>query len=536
MKELRVLITAALFAAGSFAATPARADWNDVFPGTPVIPDPYTNLPDFIAADPGCEATVTEVVSTILAYGKAAGSSKKGDAEKAEKKIRQWLFPPSGQSQVCVSTAQRAYAVASIFLLDLENFDPNVQWQKYSGHVLSGELEVTLAAAFLANQGKIRFLDDAWKSRSDVNSRVRGAYDCADSIIYLDPKLSPVNLAATLLHEMDHLFRDKFLDVELLRSEFNLNSNGSAVDGWSSFLLMDEALAIVQSTFQQRDLQLHQVTVPAFWPGGGRWHKVTPYQLKDDVTFFAKDGPLNQLYLSCPKWASAETSVLPNFLQTIFLRKDAPMTCGKDALEAADREKIYESIFESYFPGAGSISPTTDENLSPTHHGMELGQLVSWVREHAIIRTPARDDDPKTSHSLCDDLNPGTCVTYRVDQFIDALSVLKTKIASSSPACDLYQQAVASGALNHYVGTQVGARPSTDGVRPLGPKVDKLPNLSQLPEQSLELPTRPPGTLEPKPSTVQTVPAVPVDPAASTDGVRPSLDSIRPCMDLQDKI
>lgn len=64
--------------------------------------------------------------------------------------------------------------------------------------------------------------------------RIQGGYDCRDSKIYYEPFQRPYDAASTVLHELDHLFRDKF--------------------STSNDLVVDESLAYALGALSQIDI------------------------------------------------------------------------------------------------------------------------------------------------------------------------------------------------------------------------------------------------------------------------------------------
>jgi len=64
-----------------------------------------------------------------------------------------------------------------------------------------------------------------------------GAYDCMTSIVYVDPTLRPLDFSITLIHELDHVYRDKFMD--------GFDYPKGTAGNWEAINFIDEVEAIL---------------------------------------------------------------------------------------------------------------------------------------------------------------------------------------------------------------------------------------------------------------------------------------------------
>lgn len=114
----------------------------------------------------------------------------------------------------------------------------------------------------------------AWKisSKAQANrSLIMGAYDCEEGKIYFDPYLPPGDLAASIIHELNHLLRDK-----ILRSD-GLDLRTSIV--------ADEALSAMAAALYQ--INTHDIETHSY---GDKNNDKGNF----DFTLYSRDGDLRK--------------------------------------------------------------------------------------------------------------------------------------------------------------------------------------------------------------------------------------------------
>jgi len=476
-----------------------RTNWKAFFSGEPEIPEPNNNLLDFLKVRIDCRGPALQMSKYVQSYGDAGSQALESDGKSVSKNIQKLLKKMAIQVPQCFDSVARTYAVASLQLLGRKNFASSQHWWR---DVDTAELPQILLGAFLSNEGRLQFLSSEWKSESPENSKIRGAYSCAHQTIYLDLSLPPLNLAATFVHEMDHLFRDLDYSGDQIKKDF-LTAGVNDQAGWDAFILMDESLAIVASSFDERALQADTGEVLADRILYSKIETLTPFKFKSDQSVFSPGGALDKLFSSCKQWSTYATEQqLPDFLQKTFLQQNATTLCGNVADEAVDRNDIYRVIYDGYFSGAGAIGTDLASRLDPRLHSPDLDPLSTWIWNHMIIQHFLQYSSfANGRYSICDGNPSIQCDSFNLEPFVAALAELHAKLGTVSSACQLYMSAGVP-LLGPYIGNQIGGKPSGDGVRPSGDGV------------------RPSGD----------------GARPSGDGVRPELDGLRPCYDLHDEI
>ena len=485
--------------------------YSKYFAGDLKIPDLKANLDSLIQYDhAACGDLVRQEVQLINEYGIEAAGSQRSEAKDASHRIHV-LFKQAKDTpnRPCLETAFRIYAVGSVFLLDPSNYNvPKVMigqgvtststFSAMDGSVqvsALSNLPLTYLTAALANRNKFSFFAEPVETspvNGDKPREILGAYDCSNSTLYLDPWLPPLDLGATLLHELDHLFLDKKFSKEALQAEF---ANADGKINWRAYVLEDEFAAITHSAIAQREMY---VLPRKYWqwtlwgsPYTFQWSKL-PYQLDADLRLFSRDGAIASLELMFEPGSDTET------LLALATARNVEMT-GKytglqfskigstdpDVLGRFDKAaaRIIDIVNAPYFGN----SPLTDSDrslLKADRHGLELTPLPAWIQAHDLSVSPLIGDSTAKTGSLVftgptnyftSDNKPITRIEFSgMDALLSGIDEVITSMDRPTDVCKLYLDAISLGELDQYIGTQIqldsapddGANPGAAGARP----------------------------------------------------------------------
>ena len=492
--------------------------WSKYFPGSPVVPDLKHNFDRLIDYDQSaCGNIVHTEVQAINDYGVAAVLSKNGDAKKAYRAI-QTLIKTADPN--CAETTLKVYAVGAIFLLDDQNYNPRKGSSIGSNGAINvtgigpnppspsqtlayHNLELTYLVAALANLGKLHFLAGAVTFAQSGNRSMLGGYDCANSAIYLDPSLPPMDLGATFLHELDHLFLDKQISVQALEKYYPSATKG--ID-WRAYVLDDELVAILHGALIQKqmsnlvrnftevNLGLFDFTIP---------HRA--YQLTNDLDLTSKKGILSSMddainFLPVGVLLEMMTGQNQAFEKLGVVTTNVKSDSSGYLWHRFDDTnlKVLDLINGPYFT-TNALSEDELDTLNPMGHGEEIVPLVTWQRSVGLtVKLLADNKNPPSAqmagaYGLEDPAHgsfalkgetdlfmsdgPVTqIVIQNVDRLVSRIDDILSLTAAPSQVCSLYLDAVSRGDLQGYIGTEIpldalfqggtGTLPGAGGMRP----------------------------------------------------------------------
>ena len=263
------------------------------------------------AADSNCTAQLSRIDALVTQYSKSAQDSKSDEADATYKNIQRLIFSEIGETGPCAEAAIDRYALDSYLAYDPTKYSyKNDSGGYYRGVLQNVDLSAPrppqatdLLVSTLLDQKKVTFLTaakrgelgGAWAERvagKDEFTTI-GAYDCAETRIYLDPMLRPFDLAATFYHELDHLVRDK--QMKDVPEKLRASSASSAGVNWQLYNLADEADAIATSSMIF--IAAHGLETSAFsdksqWRNSNFDIRHRYYKIDQDFSLYSKSGAM----------------------------------------------------------------------------------------------------------------------------------------------------------------------------------------------------------------------------------------------------
>ena len=520
---MRLLLAAILFCclapgarADSFPAD-AKTEWTRYFAGEPMIPDPEQNLARMVASpETRCQSIQQDIVTRTIAYGRQAfasdrpGSHADSKSKKIAAGILKTLHELENSRDDCFESVAKTYLAASLHLL--EPLNSNVGAAVYSplidGRPMASGLELTLLGTALLNLrdpgGKpvVEILTVDRRSGKDMGSvwlktttpeskdyLVAAGYDCLSRHVLIDPYRAPLDLGATFVHEIDHLFRDR---VNLPGEP---EKDGTLSGRIALEIALDESLASIVSAYYGRGLRRFRSTEfrPLAWELFRHVSYPLPFRLSGDNTGFrdSKDSPINRIWSLFDRGVSAElmsVGVPPSpalFLSKIFLRGDRDselLTRDLPQAPLAEIDDIYQTISRGYFGGL-SLSDAELGLLDPSLHGRSDDPLALWLVRYRILPdqdvTGLRSANPdawvwelpadRYYPRLTTDGSPARIVFDLETYFAgldSALSQLYTP-KDPSPYCEDYLRGLQDGELKAYIGSELssGMKSGETGVK-----------------------------------------------------------------------
>jgi hypothetical protein len=324
-----------------------------------------------------------------------------------------------------------------------------------------------LMGAMLHNRGLLETIDPAdrprwgpeWSERSadGLTYRLLGGYECMSSRIHVDPTLRPFNLGASLIHEMDHLFRDKAspaYDPAKRDALFSapLISFLNANKRWKGMAAADETFASVLASLYQRLLS----AIPARFGDPGA------YQVPADLLFFRKDGNMEAL-LSALGLETPEAFLARALAQDF--RNPPPGSVWQ--LVRREWDAIWGQVKGTFFQPPPAAGDPSFEILDAPGFTTSLLWQSTYLRrmpwefydERAREWKPFSLDETQASSARTRALlEPQLYIPFAIH----------AKVAAPSAMCQAYQEAVARGELEGYLGARLRVLPGEGGVKPGG--------------------------------------------------------------------
>ncbi|MEM7646781.1 MAG: hypothetical protein AAF203_07730, partial [Pseudomonadota bacterium] len=239
-----------------------------------------------------------------------------------------------------------------------------------------------------------------WTAKGEGGYQITGFYNCLETRIYLGTELKPYNLLASLRHEMDHLYRDKFVSLEDFAAQISIEND----DPIRSYISHDELYATMSGGYNQRRALAHREREASFHAKAG-----------NDFNFFASDGTLNSLF--------EEHETLPLFSDYLFSADFYSGDTGQKILNLT--QLVRKGYFGKGIPPGTGISI----NFRIYPQNLEWGWLASF---RLLVQENEGD---------------------RLNEFIrKALKEWGDELSSSSQSCKKAVEHQNKGKLDDYLG------------------------------------------------------------------------------------
>jgi hypothetical protein len=466
----------------------------------------------FFVDSKACSEHLEKLNSDVTAYASNFRYNRHLRADDALKRIKAKLSGPADHPLITPNCHRLAHQLYPYFAMN-------------AGYTDEGNRFLALLTLKLIIRDKIQTLDGPTRTtfgplfttrsnrlspeNEDSSFRVLGAYDCRESKIYVDTRLRPYDLGATLIHELQHLLFDKI-------TYWN-NASHFSDSEIENTLNLEESLAVFTSSFAQYSQKAFAEKKPERWVvmNNGKGKTETGkmrhiFQADTDLTFFSKKSILKRIYDL--EWEHYKTySIYPDILSLSRFHKEATQlqTSKKTFLHSSNLESNRD--IKKKFPALSAIQQlfgkVTDLYFS---HSSEVNSTLSRgtfeLFSQRILSSPAElfpgvssifSSLEPTSGGYSDlrsILPPGVFERLRMKSgaFFRLYEDrdLNERMDTPSLGCEQFQESLRNGRLDHYLGRI--ERPGGDGVKPSGP-------------------IKPGG-----------------------DGVKPDLFGIRPCVHLEE--
>ena len=388
-----------------------------------------------------CEPYEKRIDSLVSKYWQQAKQSQAGDADATFTELEGLLFNELGEHHPCFELSLERYMYSAF-----NNYDPGLIQESGPGFLITrsdGRMRPTrsLLPWLMIEKRKITFLTDskraelgpAWLEKvpgTDEYTTI-GAYDCADTRIFLDAHLHPFDLVTTLYHEMDHLVRDKTMTQipNTLLNKGSPQDPSEASVSWDLFNLADEASAIASSTVPFMGLHSlvnisHSGTILA--------HRHQEFQVKNDFTLFSKDGPVAQ-FRKLNMDVGPEKAAARLFGQSYDFEWPAARHVN-DEIDARHKEwnlrnQFFATVWQAYFPGKTVVLGTSkdyDSFFENADHFRDFPGVLTW--------------DANTHSDFLDKLMSSDGPTSLLEE--------------PSPVCKRYMDSLALGDVSGYLGVR----------------------------------------------------------------------------------
>ncbi len=322
--------------------------------------------------------------------------------------------------------------------------------------------ELSLLVAFLGNRGTLQKLnphlrhvfagdypESLWLQKNEEGYFTVAFYDCYESLIYLDTELRPFNLAASLYHELDHLYRDKKISTLILPRNSSIE-DASIADDIEKYLATDELLATISSGFYQRRMLEVDRNV-----------RLDGLSIGNEFNFFQIDGPLNESFELLFSDSSQPIDKVPNPSNFLANLSNYGSLYGGHRAETILCE-MQDIILDGYFSEGQIKSCQSSDDLLGDFREMGNTLLDYEFRSFANGRAVVEESYiPRVGES--DEETSLTTVIEYFDGWTAALS-------RPSYGCEKIIEAQNDGEIQGYLGTQLagslGGRTGNGGIRP----------------------------------------------------------------------
>ncbi|MBX9766929.1 MAG: hypothetical protein K2X47_06630 [Bdellovibrionales bacterium] len=211
-----------------------------------------SQLPRFLWMSEECAPPAQKLLGQLLNYHQMAIRSTKPTSSWAKKakliyeEIYLELLRLETETPQCFDSVARAYAVGAVAMLESSYDQALLKLASYFAYDLPGWNQGTETPRIsILSSARRPKMGCGWaKPGQKYAFKSFGGYFCKNSVIAIDPFLPPSNLAASFIHEIDHLLRDKYGRV------------GESWDEVRELTIYDEALSATLSSFLQLRLSL----------------------------------------------------------------------------------------------------------------------------------------------------------------------------------------------------------------------------------------------------------------------------------------
>lgn len=361
-----------------------------------------------------CHEPLGKLQLQLQNYYSVFTAQENEEAERIYKEIES-----SFTAESCGDFLRKAYVVESLAL------DPRVQNPTMNTEFLKNDLIVLVVALF--NKDFIHTLDEEkregladdekaslWLKKNSKNEYVITAYyDCTRSQLFLGSTLRPFNMAATLVHEVMHLYHDKVGHFSFLESNMPLEMK------LQTYVALDEMKATMGSTHYQRSL-LESLPLAEDFDSNKTL----------DLNYFQNQGPFDSIYtqLNVP----AET----NFSSFYFglLREQTRQGVEQDYC------LVNNTVIAGYFGFEPGCFSGNTIHLDPPESDLDY-----WLK---IARLKRR--------------------TGSAESFADFVSTFTERLKSETRTCREFVGLQNQNKLSGYIGSQLikGGKGGNGGIRP----------------------------------------------------------------------
>ena len=442
------------------------------FPGKAILSYPEIDLRDYLDYDHAqCDQVVNQLLSLSEKYRTDLATSSNA-TQKDLDQIHTYLFntlvdkstDKSGLPNPCYQTAMNAYVLESLIIVN----DPQYEVAVKNKIQTSSQVSVSnfvpenrstfLLAVALLNGGHIQILtpelrkslgggwiDQIPKPQKFTSPyQLRGAYSCTTSKIYVDTEVTPINLAANIVHEIDHFIRDR--------------RSPAPADGadWKAILLQDETFALATGVFKQ--LMLTNIQVPrnrfarAFSDGYlGPFYQA--YKSVGDGNLFSKDGPLDQVYHTGDSYDFSRNmfGTYSGYPHELNLSCSAPI------------ENVYKAVNAVYFPNS-TLTDSAYAAMDQSFSGTSTEGLYKWLADTTpfqplMIPTSSPplpfEIDGDFTRMPFNGFNYGRRLQLPVQQALTSIAQLLTGIDAPSPMCQALVTSGDNKDVQDYIGSKL---------------------------------------------------------------------------------
>jgi hypothetical protein len=464
----------------------ATGQWQNYFYGSPqglYTPigqlsqwQPYRWLKDFEQ----CHGPIESLWQTLGFYDQLFRRGRLVEADAQFGEARHLVSQGGG----CKEALQTTYMVKSLLLGPLSARDSAPSDFSIANDT---RMELALLVLFLREKAVVQALTEAkrlelagdkkdspWLEKTGDEYFITAFYSCFDTQIYIDENLRAFNMAASLYHELEHLYRDK-LGHQIFAREAQENVWGAHIPRYDQDkvvqrLAFDEMSATIATGFyQRRMLIMEEDLTRSFYDHSG-----------NEFNLYQVEGPLNRaveyLLSDHVRSGGAGGSMhIPMQESTGFLFQlggerptpgqsfNSPMslTVGLGLLaNMGDSEAVrffcdmHQIIVDGYFSETEGLEDCHVLSKMIWSPASSIGYLLAKFQQ-------ARRAWPNRRYEFIDVF----------DESIKFFDLIDGLIQQPSPFCREMIEAQQRGKLDHYIGTEImpGGNGGNGGVRPILP-------------------------------------------------------------------
>lgn len=382
-------------------ASEASKMWKADFDGEPAFPPSQIGWSVVLKFDhKQCDPWAVPMNILVRNYDAQVYAGDALGADITYRKIHQILFEELGEKNACFKAAAFSYALNSLYWIDNTGF-----WAEKWATGQQPTRQKALLFAALINRGKAAILTPSdrealggiWaRTTKKGTPTVLGAYDCGSSMVSLDILQRPLDEGATIIHELDHLMRDKLLapdeypefsdDPEYeSHGGYGISGRARGMIGnvpWQDFVLMDESYAVAYAAL----LQLRYRRSPYFEEPFG------------DLSFSLTHGPASRMESAARAcegnfWKDSPSAAFHYSVSTVLLdlsqgyqdnicwddgrtRVAKQVERTENLVLQRDAKAIYRTVFGAYFPRRDPVEMLRELDLKTLQ--AQWGGLFGW--------------------------------------------------------------------------------------------------------------------------------------------------------------